>query len=136
MSLQCVDGLGLSLQRNNTIVRRTYISQMSNAVWHLDGLHKLIQFGFVIHGTVDGHDHVVSMATIQYHSVTSFLQVVGLQASTSNTASTVLSLFLNSVAEYGCPSRIRGDRGGENIDVAVWMVMHQGPKRGLFLWGL
>ena len=135
MSLQRVDGLGHTLRRNDAIVHRTCISQISNAVWHLDGLHKLIQFGFVIHGTVDGHDHVVSKATIQYQSVTSSLQVVGLQASMSNTAGTVLSLFLDSVAEYSCPSRVCGDRGGENIDVAVWMVMHQGPKRGSFLWG-
>ena len=63
------------------------------------------------------------------------VQVVGLRASTSNSASTVLSLFLDSVSEFGCPSRVHGDRGGENIDVAVWMIMHQGPKRGSFLWG-
>ena len=52
--------LGEALQQHDAIMRRTYVSQASNAVWHLDGLHKLIQYGFVIHGTVDGHDHVVS----------------------------------------------------------------------------
>ena len=72
---------------------------------------------------------------IEYQSPTIFWQVVGLWASTSNTASTVLSLFLNSVVEYGCPSWVCGDRGRENINVAVWMIMHQGPKRGSFLWG-
>ena len=135
MSLQHVDGLRHALQRNDAIMRRTYISQMSNAVWHLDGLHKLIQYGFVIHGTVDGHDHVIGKTAVAYQSLTLFLQVVGLRASTSNTASTVLSLFLNSVEEYGCPSQVCGDRGGENINVAVWMIMRQGPKRGSFLWG-
>ena len=59
-SLRHIDGLGQTLWQHDTITRRTYISQMSNAVWHLDGLHRLIQYGFVIHGTVDGHDHVVS----------------------------------------------------------------------------
>ena len=135
MSLQHVDGLGHALRCNDTIMHWTYISRMSNAVWHLDGLHKLIQYGFVIHGTVDGHDHVVSKTAVVYQSLTLFLQVVGLRASTSNTASTVLSLFLNSIEEYGCPSQVRGDRGGENINVAVWMIMCQGPKRGSFLWG-
>ena len=65
MSLQHVDGLGHALQQNDAIMRWTYISQMSNAVWHLDGLHKLIQYGFVIHGTVDGHDHVVLSSRVK-----------------------------------------------------------------------
>ena len=59
-SLQRIDGLGHTLRRHDAIMRRTYVSQVSNAVWHLDSLHKLIQYDFVIHGTVDGHDHVVS----------------------------------------------------------------------------
>jgi hypothetical protein len=60
-SLQRIDGLGQALRQHDAIMRHTYISQMSNAVWHLDGLHKLIQYGCVIHGTADGHDHVVSL---------------------------------------------------------------------------
>jgi hypothetical protein len=60
---------------------------------------------------------------------------MGLRASTNNRASTVLELFLDSIGEFGCPSRVRGDRGGENTDVAVWMIMHKGPGRGSFMWG-
>ena len=63
------------------------------------------------------------------------MQVTGLQASTNNRASTVLSLFLEAKSEYGLPSRVRGDRGGENIDVATYMVMKRGSHRGSFLWG-
>jgi hypothetical protein len=44
-------------------------------------------------------------------------------------------MFQDSVAEYGCPSRVRGDRGGENIGVTVWMIMHKGPNQGSFMWG-
>jgi hypothetical protein len=63
-------------------------------------------------------------------------QITGLRASSNNKSSTVLDLFLDAVAEYGTPSRVRGDRGGENIEVAVWMVMHRGARRASFMWGL
>jgi Bacterial regulatory protein, Fis family len=59
-SLQRIDGLGHALRRHDALLCHEYISTMSNAVWHFDGLHKLIQYGFVIHGGVDGHDHMVS----------------------------------------------------------------------------
>ena len=62
-------------------------------------------------------------------------QVVGLQASTDNRTSTVLDLFVNVTSVYGAPSRVRGDRGGENMDVAVWMIQHSGPNRSSFIWG-
>ena len=54
---------------------------------------------------------------------------------TSNTAATVLRLFEDAVRAHVLPSRVRGDRGGENIKVAVYMVMRKGPGRGSFLWG-
>ena len=61
--------------------------------------------------------------------------MVMLRASTNNTAATVLDLFLEAVDMYGAPSRVRGDRGGENIEVAVWMIRHRGPNRASFMWG-
>ncbi len=62
-------------------------------------------------------------------------QVTGLQASTNNRSSTVLSLFLEATKRFGEPSHVRGDRGGENVDVSVWMIMRKGPNRGSFIWG-
>ena len=49
--------------------------------------------------------------------------------------STVLELFLFAVEVYGHPSRVRGDRGGENVLVSAYMIMKHGPNRGSFLWG-
>ena len=63
------------------------------------------------------------------------MQVVGLRASNNNHASTVLKLFLNAIEKHGAPSKVRGDRGGENIEVSVWMIKYRGPNRGSFVWG-
>lgn len=62
-------------------------------------------------------------------------QVTALRANTNNRARTVLKLFLRAVRKWGTPSRMRGDRGGENILVSVWMVMFRGPNRASFMWG-
>jgi hypothetical protein len=63
------------------------------------------------------------------------MQVISLKACNNNQASTVLALFLKAVDKYGPPSRGRGDRGGENIKIAEWMVKNRGLNRGSFLWG-
>jgi hypothetical protein len=67
--------------------------------------------------------------------LTPLLQITGMRVSTRNTAQTVLALFLDATAAFGCPSRVRGDRGSENIDVSTWMIMYRGPNRASFMWG-
>jgi hypothetical protein len=59
-SIKRVDGLGQVLVRRDAIRRRQYTSSRPNALWHLDGHHKLILWGFVIHGIVDGYCRSVS----------------------------------------------------------------------------
>jgi hypothetical protein len=61
--------------------------------------------------------------------------MTGLRASTNNKVSTVLELFLDAILAYGIPSRVRGDRGGENRDVAILMILLRGADRGSYLWG-
>src|SRR5689334_20600060 len=44
-------------------------------------------------------------------------------------------MFFKAIMEYGVPSRVRGDRGGENRDVSILMVLLQGANRASFMWG-
>lgn len=51
-----------------------------------------------------------------------------LRASTNNLADTMLRCFLNGVHNFGLPSRVRCDKGGENVRVSDFMLNH--PERG------
>ena len=63
-SLKRVDGLGNVLRKNDTVKRREYRVPRSNHLWHLDGHHKLILWGFVLHGVIDGYDRMVRFSHI------------------------------------------------------------------------
>lgn len=62
---------------------------------------------------------------------------VYLHCSANNRASAVLSLFVATTVEFGVPSRVRSDLGGENIEVARFMLEHprRGPGRGSMITG-
>ena len=61
--------------------------------------------------------------------------VTALKAHNNNRSQTVLDLFLNAIAEHGCPSRVRGDHGVENLLVAEFMDINYGHERGSYIWG-
>lgn len=65
----------------------------------------------ICHGCIDGYSR----------------RIIYLRACDNNRADTVLQLFTASVIVYGLPIRVRGDRGGENIRVANYMLQH--PSR-------
>ena len=111
-SLLRVDPSGVMQRFKKAIKRRRYHVPGPNSVWHLDGYHKLIRWGIVIHGAVDGYSRLP----------------LYLKASSNNKASTVLTWFLEAVREYGLPSRVRCDKGGENTMVSYFMLNH--PARG------
>lgn len=85
----------------------------------MDSNHKLIAWRFVYHGCVDGYSRTV----------------VYLRCCTNNRASTVLHFFQEGVGRFSVPQRVRGDRGGENVDVARFMINHHGTGRGSFIVG-
>ena len=55
----------------------------------------------------------------------------------NNRAHTVLELFREAVTIYGLPSRIGIDKGGENVDVAMYLLTHplRGPGRSTVIVG-
>ncbi|CAB4001417.1 hypothetical protein AWC38_SpisGene3841 [Paramuricea clavata] len=90
------------------VQRRKYHVPWPNSLWHLDGHHSLIRWNLVVHGCIDGFSR----------------RIIYLQCSTNNLSETVLALFLNATEEDGglWPSRIRVDRGVENVRVCDAMV--------------
>ena len=78
----------------------------------MDGHHKLVRWGMVIHGAIDGFSGAVMF----------------LKCSTNNEALTVLTLFEDAIQKFNVPARIRCDHGTENIQVAKWMLTRYGSS--------
>ncbi|KAJ7692816.1 hypothetical protein B0H14DRAFT_2305800, partial [Mycena olivaceomarginata] len=53
-SVHRVDGIGRALRQRRVVKRGDYKVLRPHALWHIDGHHKLILWGIVIHGIVDG----------------------------------------------------------------------------------
>ena len=119
-SLNRVDARNSALKCGALVSRRVYFVSWTNSLWHLDGHHSLIRWGFVIHGCIDG-----------------FSRRVIFPSCSNNLASTVLGLFENAIDQDGrlWPSRIRVDYGVENTAVGGAMVLGRGACRGSYIAG-
>ncbi|KAF8994107.1 hypothetical protein BDQ17DRAFT_1179150, partial [Cyathus striatus] len=53
-SARRIDPIGHKLRQRRVLHRRKYSIKRPNSLWHLDRHHKLIQWGIVIHGIVNG----------------------------------------------------------------------------------
>ena len=87
------------------ISRRSYSVPGPNSLWHIDGHHSLIRWRFVVHGCIDGFSRMITF----------------LSSNTNNRATTVVQLFRHATIKFGIPSRVRSDKGGENMLVCHFM---------------
>ena len=44
-------------------------------------------------------------------------------------------MFIDAILKHSVPSRVRGDRGGENRDVSILMILLRGLGHASFMWG-
>ena len=51
-SISRVDPNGVQMRCRRVLHRRKYAVSYPNALWHIDGYHKLIRWRFVIHGVL------------------------------------------------------------------------------------
>lgn len=68
-SMKRIDNLGSVLRNHHTVDRQKYSVPHSNYLWHLDGHHKLIRWGIVVHGVVDGYCRTVSGSVLKCHTI-------------------------------------------------------------------
>ena len=120
-SIARVDPQNTALRWGLVVSRRTYHVPWPNSLWHLDGHHSMIRWKIVIHGCIDGFSR----------------RVIFLRCNSNNLAETVLELFLAAIQRDGnlWPSRIRVDKGVENVLVCDAMVQVRGHGRGSFIAG-
>ncbi|THH10278.1 hypothetical protein EW145_g1447 [Phellinidium pouzarii] len=124
LALRWIDAVDQALRQHRQIERIPYYVQGPNRLWHMDGHHKLIHWGIVIHGITDGF----------------CCTITGMQASTNNKASMVMSIFQEAVKAYGLPSCVCGQPGthassifGLRLELSLYGGAHLWLLHRLFL---
>jgi hypothetical protein len=107
-TLKIIDPEGTEMRKSKPIKRRMYHSNGVHHVWHMDGWHKLIRYGMVVHAAIDGCSRFLLFA----------------KCSTNNECVTVLKSFVCACEEVNVvPGCVRTDKGGENVDVCRFMLL-------------
>ncbi|KIM74567.1 hypothetical protein PILCRDRAFT_79976, partial [Piloderma croceum F 1598] len=93
-----------------------------NSLWHLDGHHKLIMWGIIIHGVIDGYCHTVCSCTLVQKQLflkifdrsQHFVLVQIIEPPSFLRSLSVLSLTLNTYETVPL-----GRQGGKGLHIAL-----------------
>ena len=118
-SIHRVDNFRVQARKKGRLKRRIYNVKGANHLWHIETNHKLIKWYIIIFGAIDGYSTLP----------------VWLECINNNKATTVLSCFLKGVETYEIPSRVRSDKGKENVLVPDYMIEKRGSERGSMITG-
>ncbi|KXJ10280.1 hypothetical protein AC249_AIPGENE17520 [Exaiptasia diaphana] len=118
-SMHRVDEEGVKGRKKGRLKRRVYNVPGPNHLWHVDTNHKLIRWNFIVIGAIDGYSRLPVL----------------LKCENNNQAETLLKHFVEAVENYGLPSRVRTDKGLENVAIADYMIFHRGTNRGSIITG-
>ena len=118
-SIHRVDSQGVENRKKKRLHRRIYNVKGPNHLWHVDTNHMLVRWNFIIVGGIDGFSRLPVM----------------LACTNNNKADTLLNHFLTAVNEYGLPSRVRTDKGLENVGIADYVIEKRGAGRGSIITG-
>ena len=113
-SIYRVNDFGVQARKKRRLNKRVYNVKGANHLCHIDTNHKLIKWHIIIFGAIDGYSRLP----------------VSLECINNNKATTVLSCFLKGVETYGIPSRVRSDKGKENVLVPDYMIEKRCLERG------
>lgn len=115
-----IDPDGNVIRKLKRLKRRQYSVPGTHYLWHMDGCHKLIKYGFVVHTCIDGYSRYIVYTT----------------CSDNNRANTVLTHFKKGSKELKTlPRRVRSDKGGENMNVCRLMFDIFGTDTDCFITG-
>ena len=106
--LSHLDPDGVQIRRQRRLRWRLYSVLGPNYLWHIDGWDKLKQFGFCIHGCIDGYSR----------------RILWLEVAATNNDPFVVGKYLSKQVckVSGVPKIIRADRGTKNGNVESMQV--------------
>ena len=118
--LKEMDPDGTDLRRKHCLKRRMYHNPGLNYAWHIDGYDKLKQWGFPIHGAIDGFSR----------------KILWLEVTRSNNSpNKIASYYAKTVSEVGgCPIELITVLGTENgLAAALQSFFRDNPEAHRFV---
>ena len=97
-ALKVLDPEGVNHRLSKKLKGRQYRAHGPNDTWHLDGYDKLKQFGFCIHGAIDGYSR----------------RILWLEVASTNDPAVIAYYYMTYLRKYGTAT----DCGTENMYVA------------------